>query len=278
MRIQVIKEFDPNADYGIHIAPQISQCLSILKKGQQFTVNDFVNKHINEFTVKPTTKSTNQCLVYKAFRLGSKMGLIQKVKSKGLTLDEFIKLESVEYFLEHYSKTRYKNISPDKHGFGGTQRAYSYALKNFNNWLIGKPLEYQRLVPTGNDNYKKVTESKILEGLEDLLRLLRDSPGNESHFIKIIKKYLLDSCHDGKSSTTMNSIYHAINGYFEKNESPVHFRFNSKIKYDNLTELESEQNLSLEDFMKILTVGRPSLVLWLWFFPDIISNALFALS
>jgi hypothetical protein len=257
--IQVIKEFDQNTDYGVSISDQVSQCLSILRKGEKFTVNDFVNKHLNEFTTKETSKSTNQCLVYKAFGIGEKIGLIQE-ESKGLTLDEFIKLESVEYFLEHYSKSRYKNISPDKHGFGGTQRAYSYALKNFNNWLIGKELEYQKLISTGNNNYKKVAESTVLNGLEDLLRLFRDSPGNESQFIKIIKKYLLDSCHQGKSSTTMNSIYHAIIGYFEKNETPVHFNFNSKAKYDNQTELESEQNLSLEDLMKILTVGRPSLL------------------
>ncbi|MCH7559999.1 MAG: hypothetical protein IIC67_01285 [Thaumarchaeota archaeon] len=258
--IQIIKEFDPNADYGVHIPDQISQCLSVLRKGEEFIINDFINKHLNEFTTKKTSKATNQRLVYKAVGIGEKIGLIKEAESKGLTLDEFVKLESVEYFLEHYSKTRYKNISPDKHGFGGTQRTYSYALKNFNNWLIGKPLEYQRLVPTGNDNYKKITESAILKGLEDLLRLFKDSQGNDSHFIKIIKKYLLDSCHDGKSSATMNSIYHAIISYFEKNEAPIHFRFNSKIKYNNQTELESEQNLSLEDFMKILTVGRPSLV------------------
>jgi hypothetical protein len=258
--IQVIKEFEPSVDYGIKISDQVSQCLSALKKGEEFTINDFVNKHFNEFTTRKVSKNTNQCLAYKAFGIGEKIGLIQEAESKGLTLDEFVKLESVEYFLEHYSKSRYKNISSGKHGFGGTQRAYSYALKNFNNWLIGKTMEYQKMIPTGNDNYKKITESTILKGLEDLLRLFQDSSENESHIIKMVKKYLLDSCHEGKSSSAMNSIYHAITSYFEKNESPIRFRFNSKTKYDNQTELESEQNLSLEDFMKILTVGRPSLL------------------
>lgn len=255
--VLVIKEFDPFSGSGM--SEQVVRCLSVLKKGEKFTINDFVNKHLNEFTTKETPKSTNQCLVYKAFGIAEKLGLIEEEK-KGLSLDEFVKLESVEYFLDHYSKSHYKNISPEKHGFGGTQRAYSYALKNFNNWLIGKELEYQKLIATGNDNYKKITEKVTLNGIEDLLRLFQKSPGNESQFIKIIKKYLLDSTHQGKSSTTMNCIYHAITGYFEKNEAPIHFRFNSKTKYDNQTNLESEQNLSLEDLMKILTVGRPSLV------------------
>ena len=123
--IQIIKEFDPNADYGVHIPDQISQCLSVLRKGEEFIINDFINKHLNEFTTKETSKATNQRLVYKAIGIGEKIGLIKEAELKGLTLDEFIKLESVEYLLEHYSKTRYKNISPDKHGFGGTQRTYS---------------------------------------------------------------------------------------------------------------------------------------------------------
>ncbi len=256
--VRVIKEFD--SFLGSEIPENVRRCLSVLRKDEEFTINDFVNKHLNEFTQKDASRGTNQSLIYKAFKTGEKLGLIKQAEQKGLTLDEFVKLESVEYFLEHYSKSRFKNITPEKHGFGGTQRAYSYALKNFNNWLIGKSFEYQKMISTGGDNYKKVTESVILNGLEDLLRLFRNSSGNESQFIKIIKKYLLDSCHLGKSSVTMNSIYHAINGYFEKNEAPIHFRFNSKIKYDNQTELESEQTLSLEDFMKILTVGRPSLL------------------
>lgn len=258
--IRVIKELDPFSGSG-GMSEQVKQCLSVLRKGEEFTINDFVNKHLNEFTITATSKASNQHLIYKAFKIGEKLGLVEEAKPKGLTLDEFIELESVKYFLDHYSKSHYKNIkSPDKHGFGGTQRAYSYALKNFNNWLIGKKIEYQKFIPTGNDNFKKETQLTTLEGLEDLLRLSKESSGDKSHFIKIIKKYLLDSCHEGKSSTTMNSYYHAISGYFEKNETPVHFRFNSKTKYNNQTELELEQTVSLEDFMKILTVGRPSLL------------------
>ena len=258
--IQIVDTFDSTKDYGIHISPQSAKCLSILKKGEQFITNDFVRSHLNEFTDKVTTEHTNRCLVYKAFRIGRKIGIIKNAETRGITFDECVELESVEYFLNQYSKSHYKNIISDKHGFRGTQRAYGYALKNFNNWLIGKSLEYEKLIHTGNDNYKKVTESVTLSGLENLLKLVQESMGNKSHFIKIIKKYLNDSCHEDKSSSAMSSIYFAINGYFEKNEAPVHFKFNAKIKYDNQTEIESEQTLSLEDLLKILTVGRPTLM------------------
>lgn len=259
-KVQVIDTFDGTKDYGINIPPQSAKCLSVLKKGEQFITNDFVNNHLNEFSDKITTEHTNRCLVYKAFGIGKKIGIIKDADTKGLTFDECVKLESVEYFLNHYSKSHYKNIKINKHGFRGTQRSYGYALKHFNNWLIGKSLENEKLIATGNDNYKKVTESVVLSGLEDLLRLVLESVGNKSQFTKIIKRYLNDSCHEGKSSSTMNAVYFAINGYFEKNEAPVHFKFSAKIKYDNQTELESEQNLSLEDLLKMLTVGRPTLM------------------
>ena len=216
--IQIVDTFDSTKDYGIHISPQSVKCLSVLKKGEKFIINDFVRSHLNEFTDKVTTEHTNRCLVYKAFRIGRKIGIIKNAETRGITFDECVKLESVEYFLNHYSKSHYKNIISDKHGFRGTQRSYGYALKNFNNWLIGKSLEYEKLIHTGNDNYKKVTESVTLSGLEDLLKLVQESIGNKSHFIKIIKKYLNDSCHEDKSSSSMSSIYFAINGYFEKNE------------------------------------------------------------
>ncbi len=74
--IQVIKEFDPFDGNCGQIPEQVIRCLSILKKGERFTINDFVNKHLNEFTTKETSKSTNQCLIYKAFRIGEKMNLI----------------------------------------------------------------------------------------------------------------------------------------------------------------------------------------------------------
>jgi hypothetical protein len=259
-KVQIVDTFDHSKNYGIHISPQSAKCLSVLKKGEKFVVNDFVRNHLNEFTDKVAAEHTNRCLVYKAFRIGKKIGIIEDAETQGITFDECVKLESVEYFLNHYSKSHYKNIRSDKHRFRGTQRAYGYALKRFNNWLIGKSLEYEKLIHTGNDNYKKVTKSVTLRGLEDLLKLVQESVGNKSQFIKIIKKYLNDSCHEGKSSSTMSSIYFAINGYFEKNEAPIHFKFSAKIKYNNQTEIESEQNLSLEDLLKMLTVGRPSLM------------------
>lgn len=54
--IQVIKEFEQNTNYGVDISEQVSQCLSILRKGEKFTINDFINKHLNEFTTKEASK------------------------------------------------------------------------------------------------------------------------------------------------------------------------------------------------------------------------------
>ncbi len=36
VRYKVIDTFDPQKDYGIEITRQVSQCLQLLKKGQEF--------------------------------------------------------------------------------------------------------------------------------------------------------------------------------------------------------------------------------------------------
>ncbi len=56
-----------------------------------------------------------------------------RVKTKHLTFNEFVELESVKYFFDQYSEISYKNISQNKHGWGGTRKSYSYALKKFQN-------------------------------------------------------------------------------------------------------------------------------------------------
>lgn len=53
--------------------------------------------------------------------------------------------------------------------------------------------------------------------------------------------------------------YNAIKSYFEKNDSPLHFRFDYNARY-RVTNGEDEQpSLSLEDFLSLMTLCRPNL-------------------
>ena len=58
----------------------------------------------------------------------------------------------------------------------------------------------------------------------------------------------------------MDGYYYAITSYFEKNECPLIFKFSGKTAYENKKEGQEPKTLSLDDFMKILTIGKPSIL------------------
>lgn len=177
-----------------------------------------------------------------------------------LTFDEFTKLESVSYFLSQLRKSRLQNLPVDKNNFSGTQRRYCYNLVSFNNWLIGKKFEINQTRWIDQDTYKKTKCLVTFTGLEHLLELFKESQNSESDYVRIIKRFLLDDMHKGKSSITMDGYYYAITSYFEKNECPIIFKFSGKYAYENTKDGQEPQTLSLEDFMKILTIGKPSIL------------------
>lgn len=181
--------------------------------------------------------------------------------STPLSFIEFSKLESVSYFLSQLRKSRYKNIPDERKNFSGTQRRYCYNLLAFNNWLIGKKFEITQLHWIDSDTFKKIKSEITFTGVEQLLELCKGSQNSDSDYIKIIKRFLLDeTLHKNKSSITMDGYYYAITSYFEKNECPLIFKFSGKSAYENKKEGQEPQTLSLNDFMKILTVGKPSIL------------------
>ncbi len=177
-----------------------------------------------------------------------------------LSFNEFIKLETVSYFLSQLRKSRLKNLPVDKNNFSGTQRRYSYNLMAFNNWLIGKQFEINQTRWIDQDTFKKTKTLVTFTGLEHLLELCKESQNSDSDYIKIVKRFLLDDSHKNKSSITIDGYYFAITSFFEKNECPLIFKFSAKYAYENKSEGVEPKSLSLEDFMKILTVGKPSLL------------------
>ncbi len=52
-------------------------------------------------------------------------------------------------------------------------------------------------------------------------------------------------------------MFAAIMSYFDKNDHQLTIKFNANAKYDN-HELQQTTELSLEDLMKMLTIGKPS--------------------
>ena len=116
------------------------------------------------------------------------------------------------------------------------------------------------MIQTDLNAYKKIKSKTILEGLEHFFTLYIESHGSESDFIKMVKRYLYDKeKHGHKKATTMRIVRCAIEGYFEKNDSPLIFKFDERARYQITSSEEEEPQMSLEELMKMLTIGKPSI-------------------
>lgn len=255
-RYQVIASFDLSKNYGIHIKKGYAKCLSELKKDDIITSREFHKRHTNMLG-KKATPSSQMKQVTAALGIGEKIGILRPVESNTISFQAFCKLDTISYLKEQLRGPQYKNLKPiDPSGLSSTQRTYLYALYKFNNWLVGKEFEFTTFSQAGADTFKKTRQKVALKGVEHLLALYRDSTQSEPDFVRMIKKYLLDAIHVHKSASSIKGEHASIMAYFEKNDLPIRFKFDARAKYQKNT--EEEKQVSLEDLLHILTMGRPT--------------------
>ncbi|MBM3911019.1 MAG: phage integrase family protein [Thaumarchaeota archaeon] len=258
--VEVIDEFNPEKDYGITMRNGVVKCLSTLKKGQKISIPDFIREHRTEFTRKPESFTGVRKTVYESFAIGKKIGILKPFKIHPITFAEFCKLETIAYFSEQLRANKNQNLkSYGVMALSATQRSYLYELWRFNNWLYGKEFSYQKLIQVDLDSFKKTIQTVVLEGIEGFLELYRKSHQSESDFVRMIKRYLHDPMHKGKKAGTMKAPYNAILAYFDRNDTPLSFKFDPKAQYDNQKDVD-EKSLSLVEVMKLLTVGKPTVM------------------
>ncbi|MGI0057949.1 MAG: tyrosine-type recombinase/integrase [Nitrosarchaeum sp.] len=250
---QVIQEFDHSQDYPIPVSKKEAACLSILKKGQILTQKQFLDENKTKF--KPF--NIYQRLVCITFGTGENIGILKNIPPKFTEFEEFCKQETVAYFIRQLRGSKMKNLKEP--GLSSTQKNYTYALWRFSNWLQGKDFEYSQLRQVSSDSFQRQRTKVKLEGLESFYRLYIESHNSEQDFAKVIKSYLLDPKNKDKRASTVTSEQCAIKAYFEKNDSPINFRFDSKSTHKVTDQEDDQPHLNLDDLLKMLTVGRPTL-------------------
>jgi|CXWL01.1.fsa_nt_gi hypothetical protein len=258
---QVIAEFDYTKDYGISIRPRHKKCLLLFRKDQNLTPRDFICKNYDKLGKKDTPTKQKHDIFYQSLSIAKKIELVKEVTNYPISFRDFVNLESVKYFTEQLRQDKRKNTKWDIYNLSPTQKSYLYALWNFNNWLYGKKFESSAMIQTNHNEYKKIKSESTLGGLEHFYHLYADSHGSESDFVKMTKHYLYDKeKHGNKKANTMRIVRCAIEGYFEKNDNPLIFKFDEKARYRSTTSEEEEPQMSLEDIMKMLTTGKPSII------------------
>ncbi|MCH7966087.1 MAG: hypothetical protein IIB02_01510 [Thaumarchaeota archaeon] len=246
---QVIQDFDSKKDYGIKLDNRFKTALSKFQKGETFRPKDIAKK----------LPESNQTLAYDTITFGMKIGILKLVDLEPTSFDEFCQLDSVSYFADQLRGSKYKHQEV-KSRKGSTRQLYLYKLWKFNSWLIGKKFKFRRYIATGIDTLKVIDDLIELSGVEDLLKLYQEPHSSDTEFIRTIKTFLLDEHHAGTKASTVSLHYCAIRAYFDRNDSPINFRFDAKTKYDNLTDDEEKPEVTLEDLLKMLTVGRPTIM------------------
>ena len=73
------------------------------------------------------------------------------------------------------------------------------------------------------------------------------------------KTYLMDSVNAQKRSNTVKLIYNAIKSYFDKNDTPLNFRFDYHARHKSIGADDEQSSLSLNEVIELLSVGKPNL-------------------
>ena len=177
------------------------------------------------------------------------------------TFENFIKLESVQELLLNLRGSKHKNSKPkSKTGLYSTQMVYANRLYHLHRWLSGLKFEFNNFIHTGENSFKNQREVVILQGLEHLLHLYQKSFNSRRDFVLLLKKYLHDPIHEGKYASSMVVEKSAIQAYFKWNESELDIPFDPKKRYQIKDPEDEGASLSLEELLKMLTVGRLTLV------------------
>jgi len=255
LQYTVIKDF--HAIDSTHKSTTTNQCkkvLGSLKIGETFEARQFVKDTMPKFcnTVNPRNIAN---IGYRYLREGKKIGVLSEnpKEEKSISFEDFIKIESVAYWISQLSTTKFKNIKCNTI-LHGTQATHGYHLWAFNEWLHSKSFNCRNIKQLENNTFTMNEEDVSFDTVQNMLELYKMPNSNRADFIKIIKTYLLDPINSKHKAGYITSKHASILSYFRENDYPLEFKFNSKNKFDT-TNSQDEIVFTLDDFVSLITLG-----------------------
>lgn len=120
------------------ITEQCKKVLSSLQKGESFLAKKFVKEEMPKFTNITDARNIAN-MGYRYLRDGKKIGILHEEpkEQKSISFENYIKLDSVGYWISQLSSTKFVNIKCNAI-LHGTHATHSYHLWAFNEWLQGK--------------------------------------------------------------------------------------------------------------------------------------------
>lgn len=255
---EVLEDFDPIKHDNGKITPNIKNCLTLFKKGITISPKKFATDNNRVLNTKNSKITATLYTVDRSIQIAKELGLIELVNDKPISYADFLNLDSIQYFTGQLRGSKLKNLETDGMKDNTTKRSYVQQVYAFNNWLHGKTFEFSTTKQVDIDTFKKTKESVTLDGIEHLLTLFQNSYNTESEYIKVIKMYLMDPINAKCSAKYMSVKHSAITSYFEKNDSPLKFKYNSSNNHANYKEENENATITLEEVYKMITLGRAS--------------------
>ena len=223
-------------------------------KGYKFTPSEFIHDY-KKSTIPTCSIRSFRAVLQTVLKIAVNEGVLTKESGENQVPQWFKILESISYWQKQLRSSKYHNLKKETMT---TQKIYLNHLWNFNIWLSKNSFSIRKTIAVKNNLFKSTNEKTTFSNVEEILKILENPFSNQSDVIKIIKKYLFDPIHDGKKPSGMSVVFSSIVSYFDKNDQPLKIKFNPNTKYDEQIQ-EDEIELSLKEFMKMLTNGKPSI-------------------
>jgi len=259
-RWKTISEYDPKKQYSIKITPKMARTFQMFKMGEIFSPRDFAEKHKNDkdwLKIKNSENAANT--VYLATNIAQKIGLVIEIlpESYKTSFDQFIKIPEIHDWLNEITPMNLKNTKQTK--YQGMRGRCAHTAWKFSDWLVDKEFEFDQVFQISENTFKQKTRTVKLEGLTHLLKLLQNVNGNKLRFNQICKKYFRDEIHKKKRSGAMRNTVNVIKAFFVFYDVPLTFSFNHKSGHKTHDGDDERKLMTLDDYFKFLTVGKPSI-------------------
>ena len=255
---EVLENFDPKKHSKINAAPSILKCLKLFKKGDIISPKKFAESNSQYLNKRSTKLNATLYTVDRSIKIAKELGLITIFDERPISYADFCNLDSVQYFLNQLRGSKLKNLKSDGMKENTTKRSYVQQIYRFNNWLHGKSFEFSTTKQIEIDVFKKTKEKSTLDGIEHLLQLFQNSFNTDSEYIKVVKMYLMDQMHEKCSAKYMSVKHSAITSYFDKNDSPLKFKYNPYNNHADYKEENENAIITLDEVYKMVTQGKAS--------------------
>lgn len=176
MMYTVINEYSENKLKN-KVKPITKTILSqFIKKGFTFTPKQIIkiNKKLIPHNCSTATFNTYH---YRAIKEGISCGILSK-NDEHLP-NNLIKLQSVNYWQSQLRSSKYKNFQNSTITRNSTKGMYLYLLNEFNTWLIKNEFKIKMMMPLSDTTFEKTERLIIFSSVEEMLKLLEDSPSSQ---------------------------------------------------------------------------------------------------